>query len=216
MTLCVSCQASAAGSLSPRRSLYRTLSDESVCSNRKGSSYASSRSSVLDQALPNDILFSSTPPYHSTLPPRISQPTSNLKSESIYLSNLSIRPSGCSFNQSFYRLIYLYYQFKGCTAFVSYNNCLKSAKAFLSKTIKLFEVILIFQNVLCKANNKVCHQTTRFTLLHLFVCIITIYVYHFSGQAQSSSNILNEVWMQWEIIDVFKKKNHTDPKLFEQ
>ncbi|XP_073690662.1 signal-induced proliferation-associated 1-like protein 2 [Garra rufa] len=76
-------KASAAGSLSPRRSLYRTLSDESVCSNRKGSSYASSRSSMLDQAMPNDILFSSTPPYHSTLPPRISlsQPTSNLKNE---------------------------------------------------------------------------------------------------------------------------------------
>ncbi|XP_016104738.1 signal-induced proliferation-associated 1-like protein 2 [Sinocyclocheilus grahami] len=73
----------AAGSPSPRRSLYRTLSDESVCSNRKGSSYASSRSSMLDQAMPNDILFSSTPPYHSTLPPRISlsQPTSNLKNE---------------------------------------------------------------------------------------------------------------------------------------
>ncbi|XP_053567097.1 signal-induced proliferation-associated 1-like protein 2 isoform X4 [Bombina bombina] len=58
------------GSLSPRRSLYRTLSDESVCSNRRGSSYASSRSSILDQALPNDILFSTTPPYHSTLPAR--------------------------------------------------------------------------------------------------------------------------------------------------
>ncbi|XP_051945501.1 signal-induced proliferation-associated 1-like protein 2 isoform X1 [Xyrauchen texanus] len=76
-------KASTAGSLSPRRSLYRTLSDESVCSNRKGSSYASSRSSMLDQAMPNDILFSSTPPYHSTLPPRISlsQPGSNLKNE---------------------------------------------------------------------------------------------------------------------------------------
>ncbi|XP_051772629.1 signal-induced proliferation-associated 1-like protein 2 isoform X4 [Ctenopharyngodon idella] len=76
-------KASAAGSPSPRRSLYRTLSDESVCSNRKGSSYASSRSSMLDQAMPNDILFSSTPPYHSTLPPRISlsQPASNLKNE---------------------------------------------------------------------------------------------------------------------------------------
>nr|XP_048306142.1 signal-induced proliferation-associated 1-like protein 2 isoform X1 [Myodes glareolus] len=58
------------GNLSPRRSLYRTLSDESVCSNRRGSSFASSRSSILDQALPNDILFSTTPPYHSTLPPR--------------------------------------------------------------------------------------------------------------------------------------------------
>ncbi|PNJ43531.1 SIPA1L2 isoform 2 [Pongo abelii] len=58
------------GNLSPRRSLYRTLSDESICSNRRGSSFGSSRSSMLDQALPNDILFSTTPPYHSTLPPR--------------------------------------------------------------------------------------------------------------------------------------------------
>ncbi|XP_057198298.1 signal-induced proliferation-associated 1-like protein 2 isoform X3 [Triplophysa rosa] len=76
-------KASTAGSLSPRRSLYRTLSDESMCSNRKGSSYASSRSSMLDQAMPNDILFSSTPPYHSTLPPRISlsQTASNLKND---------------------------------------------------------------------------------------------------------------------------------------
>ncbi|XP_053154829.1 signal-induced proliferation-associated 1-like protein 2 isoform X5 [Hemicordylus capensis] len=63
------------GNLSPRRTLYRTLSDESICSNRRGSSYASSRSSMLDQALPNDILFSTTPPYHSTLPPRTSLTT---------------------------------------------------------------------------------------------------------------------------------------------
>ncbi|KAI1896955.1 hypothetical protein AGOR_G00100210 [Albula goreensis] len=76
----------AASSLSPRRSLYRTLSDESVCSNRKASSYASSRSSMLDQALPNDILFSSTSPFHSTLPPRmsLSQGASNLRSEFWY------------------------------------------------------------------------------------------------------------------------------------
>ncbi|XP_068423566.1 signal-induced proliferation-associated 1-like protein 2 isoform X3 [Clinocottus analis] len=74
---------SAVGSLSPRRSLYRTLSDESVCSNRKGSSYASSHSSMLDQAMPNDILFSTTQPYHSTLPPRIihNQGASNLRNE---------------------------------------------------------------------------------------------------------------------------------------
>ncbi|XP_042289303.1 signal-induced proliferation-associated 1-like protein 2 isoform X5 [Thunnus albacares] len=74
---------SAMGSLSPRRSLYRTLSDESVCSNRKGSSYASSHSSMLDQAMPNDILFSTTPPYHSTLPPRMihNQGASNLRNE---------------------------------------------------------------------------------------------------------------------------------------
>uniref|UniRef100_A0A669EZT6 Signal induced proliferation associated 1 like 2 n=1 Tax=Oreochromis niloticus TaxID=8128 RepID=A0A669EZT6_ORENI len=72
-----------ADSLSPRRSLYRTLSDESVCSNRKGSSYASSHSSMLDQAMPNDILFSTTPPYHSTLPPRMihNQGASNLRNE---------------------------------------------------------------------------------------------------------------------------------------
>ncbi|XP_028579870.2 signal-induced proliferation-associated 1-like protein 2 isoform X5 [Podarcis muralis] len=63
------------GNLSPRKTLYRTLSDESICSNRRGSSYASSRSSMLDQALPNDILFSTTPPYHSTLPPRTSLTT---------------------------------------------------------------------------------------------------------------------------------------------
>ncbi|XP_053730262.1 signal-induced proliferation-associated 1-like protein 2 isoform X2 [Synchiropus splendidus] len=71
------------GGLSPRRSLYRTLSDESVCSNRKASSYASSHSSMLDQALPNDILFSTTPPYHSTLPPRMihNQGASNLRNE---------------------------------------------------------------------------------------------------------------------------------------
>uniref|UniRef100_A0A3B5LH63 Signal induced proliferation associated 1 like 2 n=1 Tax=Xiphophorus couchianus TaxID=32473 RepID=A0A3B5LH63_9TELE len=69
--------------LSPRRSLYRTLSDESVCSNRKASSYASSHSSMLEQAMPNDILFSTTPPYHSTLPPRMvhNQGASNLRSE---------------------------------------------------------------------------------------------------------------------------------------
>uniref|UniRef100_A0A3B4APD0 Uncharacterized protein n=1 Tax=Periophthalmus magnuspinnatus TaxID=409849 RepID=A0A3B4APD0_9GOBI len=76
-------QVSAMGSLSPRRSLYRTLSDESVCSNRKCSSYASSHSSMLDQAMPNDILFSTTPPYHSTLPPRMihNQGASNLRNE---------------------------------------------------------------------------------------------------------------------------------------
>ncbi|KAF7219669.1 transcript variant X2 [Nothobranchius furzeri] len=73
----------AAGPLSPRRLLYRTLSDESVCSNRKASSYGSSHSSMLDQAMPNDILFSTTPPYHSTLPPRMvhNQGASNLRSE---------------------------------------------------------------------------------------------------------------------------------------
>ncbi|XP_069001159.1 signal-induced proliferation-associated 1-like protein 2 isoform X2 [Embiotoca jacksoni] len=78
-------KASAVGGLSPRRSLYRTLSDESVCSNRKGSSYTSSHSSMLDQAMPNDILFSTTPPYHSTLPPRMihNQGASNLRNQRV-------------------------------------------------------------------------------------------------------------------------------------
>ncbi|XP_037321746.2 signal-induced proliferation-associated 1-like protein 2 isoform X3 [Pungitius pungitius] len=76
---------STAGSSSPRPSLYRTLSDESVCSNRKGSSYTSSHSSMLDQAMPNDILFSTTPAYHSTLPPRMvhNQGASNLRNQRV-------------------------------------------------------------------------------------------------------------------------------------
>ncbi|KAJ8002318.1 hypothetical protein DPEC_G00178630 [Dallia pectoralis] len=59
---------------SPRRSIYRTLSDESLCSShRKTLSLVSSRSSLVDQVLPNDILFSTAAgPYHSTLPPRMS------------------------------------------------------------------------------------------------------------------------------------------------
>uniref|UniRef100_A0A8C2JAL8 Signal-induced proliferation-associated 1 like 2 n=1 Tax=Cyprinus carpio TaxID=7962 RepID=A0A8C2JAL8_CYPCA len=69
---------------SPRRSLYRTLSDESLCSShRRALSLASSRSSMLDQAIPNDILFSSALPYHSTLPPRmgLNHAASQLKNE---------------------------------------------------------------------------------------------------------------------------------------
>lgn len=74
---------------SPRRSLYRTLSDESLCSShRRALSLASSRSSMLDQAVPNDILFSSTLPYHSTLPPRmgLQHAASQLKSECSQMS----------------------------------------------------------------------------------------------------------------------------------
>ncbi|XP_028903214.1 signal-induced proliferation-associated 1-like protein 2 isoform X2 [Ornithorhynchus anatinus] len=74
---------SVSGSPSPRRSLYRTLSDESVSSVRRDS-----RSSVLDQALPNDILFSTTPPYLSTLPPRSAPPPPGLAGE-FWLSDTS-------------------------------------------------------------------------------------------------------------------------------
>lgn len=66
--LCPQC--SFYGDLSPRRALCRTLSDESVCSHRRGASAFGSRSSALDQVLPGDTLFSSTPPHHGSLPPR--------------------------------------------------------------------------------------------------------------------------------------------------
>ncbi|KAL7854894.1 hypothetical protein SRHO_G00170840 [Serrasalmus rhombeus] len=57
-------------SQSSRRPLYRTLSDERLCStHQRALSFASLRSSILEQVLPNDILFSSALPYHSTLPP---------------------------------------------------------------------------------------------------------------------------------------------------
>ncbi|KAI4872964.1 hypothetical protein NFI96_023647 [Prochilodus magdalenae] len=54
---------------SSHRSLFRTLSDESLYSrHRKALSLASLRNSILEQVLPNDILFSSALPYYSTLP----------------------------------------------------------------------------------------------------------------------------------------------------
>lgn len=49
---------------SPRRSLYRTLSDDSLCSHRRSLSLVSSRTSLLDPAQAGDAA-----PYHSTLPP---------------------------------------------------------------------------------------------------------------------------------------------------
>ncbi|KAM8921602.1 signal-induced proliferation-associated 1-like protein 1 isoform 2-T2 [Pelodytes ibericus] len=45
-----------------RRCLHRTLSDESIYSGQRDMVYISTRASLLDQALPNDVLFSSTYP----------------------------------------------------------------------------------------------------------------------------------------------------------
>ncbi|XP_063295785.1 signal-induced proliferation-associated 1-like protein 1 isoform X3 [Pelobates fuscus] len=45
-----------------RRSLHRTLSDESLYSGQRDMVYINTRASLLDQALPNDVLFSSTYP----------------------------------------------------------------------------------------------------------------------------------------------------------
>ncbi|KAM4663988.1 signal-induced proliferation-associated 1-like protein 1 isoform 2-T2 [Discoglossus pictus] len=54
-----------------RRSLHRTLSDESIYSGQRDMLYVNSRASLLDQALPNDVLFSSTyPSLNKSLPLR--------------------------------------------------------------------------------------------------------------------------------------------------
>ncbi|XP_072516382.1 signal-induced proliferation-associated 1-like protein 2 isoform X3 [Salminus brasiliensis] len=58
----------------PHRSLYRTMSDESLCSShRRVMSLVSLRSAILEQALPNDILFSSVLPYNTTLPSHLNR-----------------------------------------------------------------------------------------------------------------------------------------------
>ncbi|XP_077320729.1 signal-induced proliferation-associated 1-like protein 1 isoform X2 [Lithobates pipiens] len=45
-----------------KRSLHRTLSDESIYSSQREMVFINARTSLLDQALPNDVLFSSTYP----------------------------------------------------------------------------------------------------------------------------------------------------------
>ncbi|XP_071971710.1 signal-induced proliferation-associated 1-like protein 1 isoform X6 [Engystomops pustulosus] len=47
---------------SSKRSLHRTLSDESIYSSQREMVFINARASLLDQALPNDVLFSSTYP----------------------------------------------------------------------------------------------------------------------------------------------------------
>ncbi|XP_029454599.1 signal-induced proliferation-associated 1-like protein 1 isoform X1 [Rhinatrema bivittatum] len=64
-----------------RRSLHRTLSDESIYSGQRDISFVNSRTSLLDQALPNDVLFSSTyPSLHKSLPLRRPSYTLGMKS----------------------------------------------------------------------------------------------------------------------------------------
>ncbi|XP_064421178.1 signal-induced proliferation-associated 1-like protein 1 isoform X2 [Latimeria chalumnae] len=59
------------GSPTTRRSLHRTLSDESIYSGQRDPSFSNSRTSLLDQALPNDVLFTSTyPSLRRTRPTR--------------------------------------------------------------------------------------------------------------------------------------------------
>ncbi|XP_069807293.1 signal-induced proliferation-associated 1-like protein 1 isoform X3 [Dendropsophus ebraccatus] len=53
---------SAFSTTSSKRSLHRTLSDESIYSSQREMVFINARASLLDQALPNDVLFSSTYP----------------------------------------------------------------------------------------------------------------------------------------------------------
>ncbi|XP_069043920.1 signal-induced proliferation-associated 1-like protein 3 [Lepisosteus oculatus] len=70
---------------SPRKSLQRTFSDESICSGRRDPSYASSQ--LYESTAPNDLLFSSTLPLRRT-----HQPASHLpdKKSNISASELSL------------------------------------------------------------------------------------------------------------------------------
>ena len=63
-----------------RRALHRTLSDESIYSGQR-EHFFTSRASLLDQALPNDVLFSSTyPSLPTSLPLRRPSYTLGMKS----------------------------------------------------------------------------------------------------------------------------------------
>ncbi|MEE6492768.1 hypothetical protein FKM82_016628 [Ascaphus truei] len=72
-----------------RRSLHRTLSDESIYSGQRDMVYINSRASLLDQALPNDVLFSSTyPSLNKSLPLR--RPSYTLGMKSVHGKNFLI------------------------------------------------------------------------------------------------------------------------------
>ncbi|XP_030627955.1 signal-induced proliferation-associated 1-like protein 2 [Chanos chanos] len=115
---------------SPRRTLYRTLSDESLCSShRRTLSLASSRSSMLDQALPSDILFSSTLPYHSTLPPRMSlnHATGQLKNE-MWFSDSSLADKAKLIDAGLMPL-------PDATSGLDWSNLVDAARAFEDQSV---------------------------------------------------------------------------------
>ncbi|XP_078287322.1 signal-induced proliferation-associated 1-like protein 3 isoform X2 [Rhinoraja longicauda] len=57
-----------------RKNLQRTLSDESICSGRREPTYANSQHAAIDQALPNDVIFTSTYPCQTLPIRRLAQP----------------------------------------------------------------------------------------------------------------------------------------------
>lgn len=82
-----------------KRALQRTLSDESIYSGQR-EHFFTSRASLLDQALPNDVLFSSTyPSLPKSLPLRRPSYTLGMKSlHGKYMSSLITVKERCHYN----------------------------------------------------------------------------------------------------------------------
>ncbi|XP_048378346.1 signal-induced proliferation-associated 1-like protein 3 isoform X3 [Stegostoma tigrinum] len=78
---------------SSRKTLQRTLSDESICSGRREAGFSSSQIAALDQALPNDVIFTSTYPSQTLPTRRLTQPPAAInleKKSNISASELSL------------------------------------------------------------------------------------------------------------------------------
>ncbi|XP_069764284.1 signal-induced proliferation-associated 1-like protein 3 isoform X2 [Narcine bancroftii] len=77
---------------SSRKSLQRTLSDESICSGRREPTFSNSQLAAIDQALPNDVIFTSTYPCQTLPIRRLAQlPTSSFeKKTNMSASELSL------------------------------------------------------------------------------------------------------------------------------
>ncbi|XP_067831037.1 signal-induced proliferation-associated 1-like protein 3 isoform X2 [Heptranchias perlo] len=66
---------------SSRKTLQRTLSDESICSGRREPSFCNSQIAALDQALPNDVIFTSAYPSQTLPIRRSAQPPATISLE---------------------------------------------------------------------------------------------------------------------------------------
>ncbi|XP_062919594.1 signal-induced proliferation-associated 1-like protein 3 isoform X2 [Mobula hypostoma] len=77
---------------SSRKSLQRTLSDESICSGRREPTFPNSQLAAIDQALPNDVIFTSTYPSQTLPVRRLNQPPPSTyeKKSNISASELSL------------------------------------------------------------------------------------------------------------------------------
>uniref|UniRef100_UPI00398E6DAA signal-induced proliferation-associated 1-like protein 3 isoform X2 n=1 Tax=Pristiophorus japonicus TaxID=55135 RepID=UPI00398E6DAA len=78
---------------SSRKTLQRTLSDESICSGRREPSFSNSQIAALDQALPNDVIFTSAYPSQTLPIRRVAQPPGAIsleKKSNVSASELSL------------------------------------------------------------------------------------------------------------------------------